>query len=189
MSKSLGNIIDPVDMIEKFGADAVRMALVVGTGAGNDSNLSEDNVKAYKHFANKLWNITRFVLTNTEDTFREENQFSEQDKKIYNEFLSLSKEVTEYIEEYRLNLASEKLYNYVWHEFADKIVEESKAILSGGDENAKLSRKTLLASILKDSIMLLHPFMPFVTEEIWSMLPKTSKGQKLLIIEQWPTKK
>ncbi|MBI3020136.1 MAG: class I tRNA ligase family protein [Parcubacteria group bacterium] len=186
MSKSLGNIIDPVDMVEKFGADAVRMALVVGTGAGNDSNLGEEKIKAYKHFANKLWNITRFILTNTKNVPLL-NDESPVEGHLVQQFNEVSHQITADIEEYRLHLAAENLYAYVWHEFADKIIEESKPILSGANEEAKQTRAAEILYIWTNCIKLLHPFMPFITEEIWSMLPDKFKRQELLVVEQWPS--
>ncbi len=188
MSKSLGNIIDPVDMIEKFGADAVRMALVVGTGAGNDSNLGEEKIKAYKHFANKIWNVTRFILTNTESLSSSDDELPTESPLVA-QFQKIAQEITADIEEYRLHLAAENLYAYIWHEFADKIIEESKPILSSADEEAKQARAAEILYIWTNCIKLLHPFMPFITEEIWSMIPEQYKTQEMLMVEQWPTLK
>lgn len=181
-SKSLGNGIDPLEMIEKFGADALRMGLLVGTALGNDTKFDESKVKGYKHFANKLWNITRFVLEQTEgaDTAA---PLTEDDQELRHELSTLAKDVTRDMHEHRLYLASEKLYHYAWHELADKILEDSKAILLSEDAAAIASRKALLLSLLRDTVILLHPFMPFVTEEIWASLPNT---KNLLIIEPWP---
>ena len=186
MSKSLGNIVDPVDLIKKYGADALRMALVFGTALGNDMNLSEDKVKAHKLFANKLWNIARFVLSQGPTlkppkgrTF--ESDLITEDRKLLAEFNALAKEITEDIENYRPHLATEKLYHYAWHRLADVILEESKPIISLSDSAAK-SRQLLLRYILENLLKLLHPFMPFITEEIWSMMNK----ENLLMVEQWP---
>ena len=192
MSKSLGNVIDPLDMIEKYGADATRLSLIVGATPGTDIKLSEEKVRGYKHFANKIWNITRFVLQNT-DNIDLTVPYTQNDQIIWNKFRQLLvKEITNDIENYRLHLAAEKIYHYVWHEFADKIIEHSKTIFAGEipDEHGPefiVSRKKLLYSILTDSLKLLHPFTPFVTEEIWSHLPQ--KNEKLLMIESWPTSK
>ena len=194
MSKSLGNIIDPVDMIEKYGADAVRLSLIVGQAAGTDSRLSEDKIRGYKHFANKLWNIARFVLENTEE-MRLEVLYSENDQRIWNRFQLLKKDVTKDIEGYRVHMAAEKLYHYTWHQFADMVLEHSKTIFAGEspEENGPefiASRKKLLYSILVDILKLLHPFTPFVTEEIWSCLQAGRQAmpgkQNPLMVERWP---
>lgn len=165
MSKSKGNVISPIDMANKFGTDALRMALVVGNPPGGSTPLAEDKIKAYKHFANKLWNITRFVASreNSGDLISE----------LKSEFDELAADITADIENYRYYLGAEKLYAYMWHRFADVIIEESK----GKPEYGKT-----LYYILENSLKLLHPFMPFVTEEIWNILGK----DKLLMIEEWP---
>jgi len=187
MSKSLGNIIDPLDVAEKYGADAVRMSLVIGTGPGNDSKMSEDKIRAYKNYANKLWNITRFVLSNTDDIKIDNNfkDYSEKDKALIEERDLFTKEITKEMEEYKFYLVGEKIYAYTWSRFADVILEESKEIFAKGNEEEKLSRKQFLLHTLNKIIKILHPFMPFVTEEIWSMMPIENK--KLLIVEKWPT--
>ena len=182
MSKSLGNIIDPLDLIEKYGADATRLSLIIGAPPGNDITLAEDKVKGYKHFANKLWNIARFVLQDVEE-YKEEPELTDRDKEILAEFEKTATDVTQYIETYRLYLAAETLYHYIWHTFADKIIEESKEVLS--DEKTKASRQYVLLKILTDSLTLLHPFMPFVTEEIYQNLPLKDK-QETLMVEKWP---
>lgn len=187
MSKSLGNIIDPLEVSEKYGADAVRMSLIVGVGPGSDSNMSEDKIKAYRKFANKLWNITRFVLENTEGIKIETNfKYSEQDTKIQETRDALIKEITKEIEEYKLYLVAEKLYHYTWHEFADIILEESKKVFETGTEEEKISRKHFLAETLVIILKALHPFTPFVTEEIWQSLPY-NKETELLMVSKWPT--
>ena len=178
-SKSSGNNIDPVEIIGKYGADALRMSLVSGTGGGNDSNFDENKVKGYKNFANKIWNITRFILENTKEHKHDvnvSNQFTE-------EFKEIIKDITFDMDNYRFHLAAEKIYQYIWHRFADEIIEESKEIMKEGGEKAK-ERKSTLLSIWALCIKTLHPFMPFVTEEIWSMLP--IKNKSLLIVEKWP---
>ena len=185
MSKSLGNVIDPRDMIIKYGADATRLSLLIGVTPGNDTNLDESKIKAYKKFANKIWNATRFVLESLEGfDFEKEYTPSKKDKKILDELNEVVKDVTDDIENYRLHLAGEKLYHYFWHTFADKIIEEAKPILMGDDVEAKKSIQYTLLTILTTSLKLLHPFMPFITEEIWGLLP--IKNKKMLIIEPWP---
>ncbi|MES2416211.1 MAG: valine--tRNA ligase [Patescibacteria group bacterium] len=179
MSKSLGNGIDPLDIAEKFGADAGRMALVVGTAPGTDSKVSEDKIKGYKNFANKIWNITRFVL----DNVSEDNFENEVENELTKEFKKIIEDITADMENYRFHLASEKIYHFIWHRFADELIEESKEIIKAGGEKAE-ERKNTLVSIWKDCLKVLHPFMPFVTEEIWSILP--IKDRNLLIIEKWP---
>ncbi len=178
MSKSLGNGIDPIDVAAKFGADAGRMALIVGNTPGTDTRISEDKIKAYKHFTNKLWNIARFVLQQNENSqFPISNfQSSSNDSVIRQAFEKFAKEVTEDMENYRFYLAAEKLYHYVWHTLADKIIEDRKKGL--------VSQETL-NMIFRECLILLHPFMPFVTEEIWGSLPDNSN--KILMIERWPT--
>ena len=222
MSKSLGNNMDPLDVTTKFGADAARMALVVGNTPGTDMRISEDRVKGYKHFANKLWNVSRFVLMNTEDIklspkpiltssdqkcIDDINQLISdvtQDRvkgykhfanKLWNiarfvlsqerigkikenvkaEFDALAVEVTNDIEEFRIYMAAEKLYHYLWHRFADEIIEESKGEIEYG---------ATLYYILENSLKLLHPFMPFITEEIYQSMP--TKDSRFLMIAHWP---
>jgi valyl-tRNA synthetase len=183
-SKSLGNGIDPIDVANKFGADAGRMALIVGTAPGTDSKIDENKIKGYKNFANKLWNITRFVLSNNSNV-NAHTIYTEADQKVAQEFQATIADITRDLDEYRFHLGSEKIYHYIWHAFADKIIEESKLILSGSDEQAKTSRQKLLLEILSTSLTILHPFMPFVTEEIWSMIPRSDKT--LLMVTPWPT--
>lgn len=188
-SKSLGNGIDPMDIAEKFGADAARMALIVGNTPGTDTRLDENRIKGYKNFANKLWNITRFILENTEDadtTIQIGN-----DERLMSEFKEQIADITSDMENYRLYMAAEKIYQYLWRELADKILEESKMIFNGTlkdmvgqDHNLWIkSRKALLRAILIDSLKVLHPFMPFVTEEIWQSLPDS---QGMLMVSPWP---
>jgi valyl-tRNA synthetase len=177
MSKSKPETnIDPLDMIAKYGADATRLSLIIGNGPGNDIKLSEDKVKGYKHFANKLWNIARFVLSSTEGEKLDKN-FSNK------ELENLAKEVTENIENYRLYLAAEELYHYTWHQFADIEIEKSKEIFKEGNPEKVKYQKQYLLNSLYTLLILLHPFIPFVTEEIWKDMPIEGKG--LLIIEKW----
>lgn len=184
MSKTLGNIIDPVDMIDKYGGDALRMALVIGTGPGNDSKLSEDKIRAYKLFSNKIWNITRFVLDNTSDNDLENIPTLTGGMIDVNEQLKmLVKDVTKEIEEYRFHIAGEKLYQYVWHTFADIIIEDVKKELKEGSAEKQKEARWFLRHTLIEVIKLLHPFMPFITEEIW----KDIGNNQLLMIESWPT--
>lgn len=184
MSKSLGNNLDPLDIAAKFGADAARMALIVGNTPGTDMRMSEDKIKGYKHFANKLWNIARFVFDNTKDVDLSA-ALTTSDAELLSAFGTLAQEITADIEEYRIYLAAEKVYHYAWHELADKILEESKPILASGDVAAKASRQKLLITLLDRTLRLLHPFMPFVTEEIYQSMP--TKDAKFLMVAQWPS--
>lgn len=172
MSKSLGNIIDPLDMITKYGADAVRMSLIIGTGPGNDSKMSEDKIKAYKHFANKLWNITRFIQTYSEDTTYNPDftEFTDADKNLITERDELLKNITKEISDYKFYLAADKIYQYTWARLADVILEESRPIFQNGTNEEKNSRIQFLQKTLHDIIITLHPFMPYVTEELWNIM-------------------
>jgi valyl-tRNA synthetase len=186
MSKSKGNGMDPLLMVDKYGADAVRMSLIVGWGPGSDMKISEEKLKAYKHFANKLWNIARFVESSVlEEETKKPKTLTDEDSMSLKEFEALRKEVTRDIEKYRFHLASEKLYHYIWHTFADVIIERSKKIIADGSDTEKLSAKFLLSALLRDCLKLLHPFMPFVTEELWSL---TQESKLPLMVEPWPIK-
>lgn len=185
MSKSKGNVINPLDLTDKYGTDALRMALIVGNTPGTDLALQEDKVKAYKHFANKIWNITRFVLSSTEDwDGKKPETLEEDDAKNLTELDSLVEDTTKDMNEYRFYLAAEKIYHYVWHTFADKIIEESKNKLKSENPNTIKSAQYTLHYILETSLKLLHPFMPFITEEIWQNMDK----KELLMVTPWPTK-
>jgi len=189
MSKSKGNVIAPSDIQEKYGTDALRMGLIVNNAPSTDMNLDPDKVNAYKKFANKLWNISRFVIESTHEYDGSLTTTSgAEDLVIINRLNEVTKEITGYLEKYQYHLASEKIYHYVWHEFADKIIEESKPILSGSDIEAIKSRQYVLITILTTSLKLLHPFMPFVTEAIWQNMPKETKlGEpELLMVAKWP---
>ncbi len=168
--------IDPLLTIEKYGADALRMAMLIGVGPGQDVSLSEDKIKAYSKFANKIWNITRYILENANETkgVAEQASTDSDPLKYLSEFQEFKKELTLDMENYRFHLASEKIYQYIWHTFADIIIEESK--------NSEEVRKILLP-IWTDCIKMLHPFMPFITEEIWSNI---SKEDNLLLVQKWP---
>ncbi|MEK7510944.1 MAG: valine--tRNA ligase [Patescibacteria group bacterium] len=181
MSKSKGNVINPLTLTEKYGTDALRMALVVGNTPGTDLSLREDKVKGYKHFANKLWNIARFVLETSEGADLNATK-TEADEILIAELSALAKDVTNDIENYRVYLAAEKLYHYTWHRLADELIEESKPILAGMDD-AAASRKATLRQLLTTLLPLLHPFMPFVTEEIWQNMPETTG---FLMTTPWP---
>ncbi|MFA7201723.1 MAG: valine--tRNA ligase [Candidatus Paceibacterota bacterium] len=184
MSKSKGNVVDPMGIVEQYGADALRMALLVGNSPGQDASFDEAKVKGYRNFSNKLWNMARFVLTQPEIS----NDFlhvSDEDKKILERVREVKKEVAGNIEKYRFSQAGEVAYHYVWHEFADKIIEEKKKILLDKDinESEKESAQKVLYTLLLESLKMLHPFMPFVTEAIYQRLPH--KNAKFLMVENW----
>jgi valyl-tRNA synthetase len=185
MSKSLGNTVDPLVMVEKYGADATRLSFIIGTGPGNDSKLSEDKIRGYKNFANKIWNATRFVLSNTEN-FDYENlpELIDEDKTYQEELRKVAADVTLDLENFRFYLAAEKMYHYFWHTFADVVIEKCKSRLTSTDAKEKASAQRILLEILSTSLKLLHPFMPFITEEIWSLMPIPNK--KMLVVEKWP---
>ena len=154
----------------------------MGAAPGNDIKLSEDRIRGYKHFANKLWNIARFVLENTKE-YDVNAQYTPADQNARNVFELMLKEVTKHIETYRLDLAAEGLYQYIWHTFADLVLEQSKTVFRDGTDGEKASQRKLLKTILEDSLKALHPFMPFATEEIWQTLPGLTG---LLMVEGWP---
>lgn len=182
MSKSLGNIIDPLDMINKYGTDATRLSLIIGASAGNDLKLSEDRVRGYKHFANKVWNITRFVL---ENSTQEDVALLSVNEEHLREAHRLAESVSQNISKFRLDLAADEVYHFIWHRFADEIIEEVKPVLKGEDEAARASASRMLYEVLVISLKLLHPFMPFVTEAIWRELP--TKESDLIMVAKWPT--
>ncbi len=186
MSKSKGNVIAPSEIQEKYGTDALRMGLMVNNSPGTDMNLDPDKVNAYKKFANKLWNITRFVLTSTEN-HNPKAKFTEADQANLAETLQASvAEITAAMEKNRHDLASERIYHFVWTYFADELIEASKPLLESTDTAVADSRKRLLAEYLVTSLKLLHPFMPFVTEVIWQELPKEMKDADILMVARWP---
>jgi valyl-tRNA synthetase len=182
ISKSLGGNIDPRDMAAKYGMDAIRISYVIGMAQGTDSKISEEKIKGYKNFANKVWNITRFVLEQNPPTTKP--ALSAEEQILIEELHALEKEVTIDMDEYRIHLAAEKLYAYTWHTFADKIIEDSKNKIKTNPEQADGIRWVLLA-ILTSTITMLHPFMPFMTEEIWQHLPH-KKDRPFLMVERWP---
>lgn len=188
MSKSLGNTIDPLDMIEKYGADATRLSLIVGAAPGSDVPLGEDKIRAYKKFANKVWNISRFVLTSIADAdWSQTPELTTTDKEILATLQAKTTEVSDDIEKFSLYLAAEKVYHYVWHDLADKVLEESKPIIGGDDQVAKFARQYVLKECLVTSLKILHPFMPFMTETVWQNLPKAIKDRDMLMVAKWPT--
>lgn len=184
MSKSLGNIIDPLDMVEKFGADAVRLSLIVGAAPGNDIKLSEDRIRGYKNFANKIWNISRFVLETCDGRELPLSPAAE-DASVVEEARAMAAEVTRHLDDFRLDLAADAAYQFIWGRFADQILEESKPVLKGEDAARAASRAAALYEALRILLKTLHPFMPFVTEEIWQSLPEKTG---YILIEEWPVR-
>ena len=174
MSKSKGNVIDPLELIEQYGADAVRFALIYGNAMGNDQSFRIPSWMLQKKFSNKIWNMGRFILDFKPEEYNKE--ISEKDKDIIKKTEKLIFEVTELIKAYRLNEALQLLYEFSWHEFADKYIEEAKT----RREESQVALELVYTDILK----LLHPFMPFITEEIFG---KLSGNNRLLITEEWPS--
>ncbi len=193
MSKSIGNIMDPIEVSDIYGTDALRMSLVIGSAPGNDVKISEDKIKAQKHFANKIWNATRFVVSVMPEEKKEldkiiagETILLDNEKKHQEDLKKHIKEVTRHMENFRIYLAAEKLYQYFWHNFADIIIEESKESIYKGREEERMSALQNLYLHLTKQLKLLHPFMPYVTEEIWSMIPRSKESENYIMIEDWP---
>ena len=193
MSKSRGNVIDPLGVAEEFGTDAVRAALVAGNTPGTDTIISEDKIRGYRNFTTKLWNIARFVsMQHSEGDRISFGDTISKKEKIYLKALEvIKKKVTKHLEAFEFHLALETVYHYIWHEFADKIIEETKPRLQNGSESEKEATRALLKTLLQESIKMLHPFMPFVTEEIYQELqfkeivsPKEIRSP-LLMTERW----
>ena len=182
MSKSKNNAIDPLGVIDLYGTDALRMSLIVGNAPGNDPIISEEKIKGYRNFANKIWNASRFVLMNTQNfNPKEKIKLTTSDKNHLKVLEKLTIDITKDLENFKLYQAAEKLYHYFWHNFADKIIEESKARLQTEE---RANAQYLLLTILETTLKLLHPFMPFITEKIYQKLP--DKEKSLLMIEEWP---
>ncbi len=188
MSKSKGNVIDPLGVAQIYGTDAVRMALVVGNTPGNDIIIFEEKIKGYRNFANKIWNASRFVLSNTADYKPEKKpKLTAKDKKHLKSLDKLVKDVSKSMDSLHFYSSAEKIYHYFWHTFCDKIIEENKKRLEpNAPAKERIASQYLLMEILTTSIKLLHPFMPFVTEEIFQQLP-IEKNQTMLMVESWPS--
>jgi valyl-tRNA synthetase len=187
MSKSLGNIIDPLEMIAKYNADSTRLSLVIGAAPGNDMKLSEDKVRGYRNFTTKIWNAARFVLMqSTPEILKAKPVFSPKHKKYLAQAKKTKAKVAIEIEKFQLHSAGEGAYHYFWHVFADKVIEDLKEELR--DEKNTVAKKAgayrTLEKILEESLVMLHPFVPFVTEEIWQKLPSHKKGE-LLMVKKW----
>ena len=186
MSKSLGNGIDPLEIIDKYGADALRFTLATGNAPGNDMRFSDEKVKASRNFANKLWNAARFVLMYLDDGFEYNglpNELAVEDKWIISKVNSLAKEVTENLDKFELGIAIQKLYDFIWDVFCDWYIEISKIRLQGGKDSREAdTAKSVLVFVLTDILKLLHPFMPFITEEIYQALPHYCES---IMVSEW----
>lgn len=185
MSKSLGNGIDPLEIIDEYGADALRFTLATGNSPGNDMRFSDDKVKASRNFANKLWNAARFVLMYLDDEFEYNGlptDLAIEDKWIVSKVNTLAKEVTENLEGFDLGIAIQKLYDFIWDVFCDWYIEIAKIRLQGDDKKAKDTAISVLVYVLTDILKLLHPFMPFITEEIYQAIPHDCES---IMISRW----
>ena len=174
MSKSLGNGIDPLEIIDKYGADALRFTLATGNSPGNDMRFSDEKVEASRNFANKLWNAARFVLMNLgedEPAPHVPENLALEDKWILSKFNTLVRDVTDNLDKFELGLAVQKLYDFIWDILCDWYIELCKIRLNSDDEKAKSAAKAVLVYVMSNTLKLLHPFMPFITEEIWQTLP------------------
>ena len=189
MSKSLGNGIDPLIVIDEYGADALRFTLATGNSPGNDMRFSDEKVGASRNFANKLWNAARFILMNLGEDEKAPHipeDLALEDKWILSLFNKLTKEVTDNLDKFELGIAVQKLYDFIWDVFCDWYIEISKIRLNSGDEKAAQTARDMLVYIMSNTLKLLHPFMPFITEEIWQTLPH--EGESIMISE-WPVYK
>ncbi len=185
MSKSLGNGIDPLLVIDKYGADALRFTLATGNSPGNDMRYSDKKVEASRNFANKIWNAARFILMNLDENESAPHipeNLALEDKWILSQFNSLAKEVTENLDKFELGIAVQKLYDFIWDLFCDWFIELAKIRLQKGGEEAKTA-KAVLVYVMSETLKLLHPFMPFITEEIWQTLPHDGET---IMKSAWP---
>jgi len=186
MSKSLGNGIDPLKVIGQYGADALRFTLASGNSPGNDMRFSQDKVEASRNFANKIWNAARFVRMNIEGHEVPNSlpdRLTPEDKWIVDSFNSTAREVTENLEHFELGVAVQKLYDFLWNDFCDWYIEFSKIRLNSGNEEAAQSACRVLVWVMSSTMQLLHPFMPFITEEIWQSLPHEGES---IMVSKWP---
>ena len=186
MSKSLGNGVDPIEVVDKYGADALRFTLITGNSPGNDIRYDEKRVVASRNFANKLWNATRFVLMNLnedDDLEFDINKLELEDKWILKRLNDAIVEITSNLEKYEIGVAADRIESFIWNEYCDWFIEFAKIRLYGENEEKKENVKKVLLYVLKNMISLLHPFMPFITEEIYDQLPGKND---MLIVESWP---
>ena len=187
MSKSLGNGIDPLEIIQQYGADTLRFALTTGNSPGNDMRFSDEKVKASRNFANKIWNASRFLLMNLDESItasRLPETLETEDKWVVSLYNTLVKEVTDNLERFELGIAVQKLYDFIWDVFCDWYIELAKTRLQAGGDKAR-SVQQVLVYVLGNTLKLLHPFMPFITEEIWQSLPHAGEGPSIMVAK-WP---
>ena len=187
MSKSLGNGIDPLEMIEKYGCDALRMNMVTGNSPGNDMRFYVERTEAMRNFANKLWNASRYVMMNLSEDAKNQLPAAQKleiaDKWVLSKLNTLIAEVTENLEKYELGVAVQKVYDFIWDTYCDWYIELTKARLYSEDGDRKQTAIQVLLYVLDQVLRLLHPFMPFITEEIWQSIPHEGEA---LIVAQWP---
>ena len=184
MSKSLGNGVDPLEVIDKYGADALRFSLVMGVSPGNDTRYSEAKVESARNFANKVWNASRFVLMNvTEKVDMQPDMLTTADKWILTRFQDAARQISANMEEGEFGLAANRIYDFAWSEFCDWYIELAKSRLNGEDEAAKRAVQGVLLYVLEGLLKLLHPFMPFLTEQVYKSLPG---ADGFLMLKQWP---
>ena len=187
MSKSLGNGIDPLEVIEQYGADALRLMLIVGSTAGNDMRYSDEKVLAARNFANKLWNASRFVQMNLPEDFQpdlpEEALLDMSDKWVLSELAKVAADASANLDKYELGLAAEKVENFIWEVYCDWYIEICKARLNSEDAQAADTARKVLVYVLDKALKLLHPFMPFITEEIYQALPGSAET---IMTQKWP---
>ena len=186
MSKSLGNGVDPLVEIEKYGADALRFSLATGNSPGNDMRYIPERVESSRNFANKLWNASRFILMNLPDDQKAPylpKDLSLEDKWILSKYNSLVKDVTDNLDKFEIGVAVQKLYDFIWDIFCDWYIELCKVRLNGDDANAADTARAVLVYVMSGMLQLLHPFMPFITEEIWQSLPHDGES---IMVSKWP---
>ena len=184
MSKSLGNGIDPLEIAEQYGADALRFNLVTGNSPGNDMRFYTERCEAMRNFANKIWNASRFLMMNlTIDKCQLPEKLELEDKWILSKLNSLIPDVTDNMDKYELGVAAQKIYDFIWDDYCDWYIELTKTRLQGEDEDSKVRAQQVLCHVLTQMLKLLHPFMPFITEEIWQALPHEGD---FLMLSDWP---
>ncbi len=187
MSKSLGNGIDPLEIVSQYGADTLRFTLATGNSPGNDMRFSDDKVKSSRNFANKIWNASRFILMNLDESITEARlpeTLETEDKWVVSLYNTLVREVTDNLEKFELGLAVQKLYDFIWDILCDWYIELTKSRLSAGGEKARTAQQVLVY-VMSNTLKLLHPFMPFITEEIWQTLPHGGEGESIMVAA-WP---
>ncbi len=186
MSKSLGNGIDPIDVIDTYGADALRLAMISGVSPGNDMRFRAERCEGMRNFCNKIWNASRFVLMNSHsETWGLPESLDLPDMWILTKLNRLIPDVTENMEKYEYGIASQKIYDFLWSDFCDWYIELTKARLQGTDTEAKETAEQVLSYVLTTALKLLHPFMPFITEEIFQNMPDVKEGE-VLMKQEWP---